>query len=146
MKKISLVFILIIIISYSIYNYQSTKVIRAIESQINESKKIDFSKIDYFLWNELLILSPYKNIKETEKRYKIDLSDADNSIEINDNINTIIFLNEKKIVKQINLSRQFGNFIFTKNPIVKDSAIFIMKKSKMVHNNIELIRWIQKVQ
>ena len=68
MKKISLVFILIIIISYSIYNYQSTKVIRAIESQINESKKIDFSKIDYFLWNELLILSPYQNIKETEDK------------------------------------------------------------------------------
>jgi len=45
-----------------------------------------------------------------------------------DNINAIFFLENKNLVNQVNLSRKFGDFRFSKNPIPKDKAIFTLKK------------------
>lgn len=147
MKKKILLIIPIIIIGYSIYYYQSTKVLRNIESQIKESNKIDFTKINFFNWDQLIILGPYSTIKSTEIKYKINLTDADNSIEMFDNINSIIFLKNKRLVEQVNLSRGLGEFTFNKNPIERDSAIFVYRKVKLNHyKNIYLKKFIQQVQ
>ncbi len=145
MKKKILYIIIIIIIGYSVYHYQDTKALNSIETQIEETNKIDFSKIDYFDWDELLILKPYQKINDIEKKYKVNLINADNSIEIYDKINSIIFLKNKQLIKQVNLSNKSGEIVFDNNPIKKESAIFILKKMKIKgYKNLYLKRFIQQ--
>jgi len=68
MKKYIIFFIALIIIGCSIYYYQITKIERGIVKQFQETNELDFSKINTFNWDKIIILGPYHTIKECKKK------------------------------------------------------------------------------
>lgn len=108
---------------------------KEIESKIlkdfDVKREMNFSTLNNFEWDELLILTPYTKISDVEKKYGLDLSKIITSIESNDQINTIVFLKNKKGIEYVELSRKYGDFTGYNSLIRKDKAVFKYRKVPM---------------
>lgn len=72
---------------------------------------LDLNAITDFEWNEILILTPYTNPKEIENNLGIDLSSIKHSgIQSRDDINLILFLKDKDVVRMVEYPRYPGDF------------------------------------
>ncbi|WP_297518418.1 hypothetical protein [Flavobacterium sp.] len=91
-------------------NYISKEIESKILRDFDVKREMNFSNLNNFEWDELLILTPYTKISDVEKKYGLDLSKIITSIESNDQINTIVFLKNKKGIEYVELSRKYGDF------------------------------------
>ena len=110
-------------------NFSSSEIENRIDEDIKLHKKVDFTNLNTFEWDNLLILTPYSNIDNVEKRYKINLSNVSKTIESDDNINTIVFLSKNKAVKYVELRRKYGDFKNINGLTKKKESIFTYEKT-----------------
>ncbi len=110
-------------------NFSSSEIENRIDEDIKLHKKVDFTNLNTFEWDNLLILTPYSNLDNVEKRYKINLSNVSKTIESDDNINTIVFLSKNKAVKYVELRRKYGDFKNINGLTKKKESIFIYEKT-----------------
>lgn len=99
----------------------------------DEKVRIEFKKIVTFDWDKLHIITPYANPKEYAKRQNIKgINLIDTNIDINDSINLLIFVLDKKIVSYINYPRSKGDFCnvgkYKRDGFTPDEAIFEVKE------------------
>lgn len=126
MKKTIYLFSIILLTSC---NFSSSEIENRIDEDIKLHKKVDFTNLNTFEWDNLLILTPYSNIDNVEKRYKINLSNVSKTIESDDNINTIVFLSKNKAVKYVELRRKYGDFKNINGLTKKKESIFTYEKT-----------------
>jgi cell division protein FtsX len=126
MRKTIFLFSIILLTSC---NFSSSEIENRIDEDIKLHKKVDFTNLNSFEWDKLLILTPYSNVDIVEKRYKINLSTVSKTIESDDNINTIVFLSKNRAVKYVELSRKYGDFSNINGIIEKNDAIFKYEKT-----------------
>ena len=136
MKKNSIVMILVlavtILIGYIWWEYyNSHKIKEDIELKnevikvVQSSKKIDFSKVTNFEWDEIYLFTPYTDSKEILKKDGVKGYNSKLNMEYNDGINIIAFVNSKKIITYIEINRSDFDFEPIKNSkISKDKSIF----------------------
>lgn len=98
-----------------------------------EKVTIDFKEIATFDWDKLHVITPYVSPKEYAKRQNIKgMNLIDTDIDINDSINLLIFVLDKKIVSYINYPRNKGDFCdvgkYTRDGFTPDEAIFEVKE------------------
>lgn len=103
--------------------YLNDKIISKLESE----KYIDFSKVTNFHWDEMMIFTPYSDINEYFKKV-----DIDNSIKYRDDIYSIVFIENNKIIKMVNLDRKYDFDTETTNRKIENKN----SKFKILNNNI----------
>ncbi|MDO5510766.1 MAG: hypothetical protein Q4F57_08720 [Weeksellaceae bacterium] len=101
-----------------------------ISKEIENTKGLNLSVYNEFDWDSLIILSPYTSLDLVEKQFYLDLSNVSNSIEMLDSINLIIFLQNNKAVKYVELSRNIADFDSNHEIIDKKNAQFILEVEK----------------
>lgn len=106
-------------------------------NEIENSQKLNLSNYNEFGWDSIIILEPYSNIEKIEKEKNIDLSDVNDSIEMLDSINLIIFLKDGKAVKYSEISRNIADFDHYQEIIKKENANFILSVNQ---NNSKILK------
>lgn len=75
---------------------------------VEKSDQIDFSKITNFEWDKMYIFTPYSNPKDILSKDGINTHNSKFNIEFLDSINMIGFVESNKLVKFIELPRNYG--------------------------------------
>lgn len=77
----------------------------------SENTTIDFYEITKFKWDKLYIVTPYVNPKKYSKKHGIEgIYSVITNIELNDDINCLVFVLNNKIVSYVNYPRNKGDF------------------------------------
>ena len=110
---------------------------KAIETNIKANpRKIDFAKICEFDFDQLIILEPYSNVDNVQKKLMLDFSNIiDNRICNSDDIYLIVFISKNKSVKVVELNRANGDFKDCNVLIKSENALFKIND----HGNIALL-------
>lgn len=136
-KKIFILigFVLIIaIVIYAIYfvkgtSHETVEQDKTLKSTlmlaVSSSKEINFDTMIDLDWDEMYVITPYKNPKEFFEKTNGNWKEIDQSIEVKDDINLVIFLKEKNIVCYFNYPRANGDFVFSGDGVFsRDSTNF----------------------
>ncbi|MGX4601736.1 hypothetical protein [Faecalimicrobium sp. JNUCC 81] len=83
--------------------------------EIESKKELDFSKVANFDWDTMMIFHPYSDINSKFKDVNID-----NSINTRDDINTIVFIKNNKIVEMVNIDIKYDFDKYIKNKKIEN--------------------------
>lgn len=109
MNKI-IVFIFLLCVGISCQNISDKHLENEIQTEIQETKSINFSNYKDFQWDSVILLSPYTYIQRVEKENDLNLSGVSKDIEFSDSINLLVFLKDRKMVKYVEIDRNLGEF------------------------------------
>ena len=114
MKKtigIGVLFLSIISCGYLFQLENDEKLAKKIETELNsENGAVDFAKMTDFDWDSLIILGPYTTIENVEDEFNLNLANIrQNGIHYSDYYDLIVFLKDKKSVKNIELNRALSS-------------------------------------
>ena len=71
-----------------------------IVENLSSQSEIDFSEIDWFEWDKLIIVSPYTDLKTLSKGIGVDFGNIENhAIQNVDFYNLLVFVNKEKSVE-----------------------------------------------
>lgn len=91
---------------------------------------LDFSKVTDFEWDKLYVFTPYSDPSQRLREDGVRCFNNSFSIEFNDTITMIAFVNDNKLVKYVNINYHYFNFEDTTNFVLdKDEAKFNIIKS-----------------
>lgn len=107
MNKI-IVFIFLLCVGISCQNISDKHLENKIQTEIQETKSINFSKYTDFQWDSVILLPPYTSIENLEREQNLDLSPLDTDIETLDSFYLLVFLKDKKAVKYVEIDRNLG--------------------------------------
>ena len=111
MKKLIAILSILILNSCGYFNQldPDKDLPQIVETELKENQEIDFEKVTDFLWDSMIFMSPYSNIKRVKDSLDLDLRNIrGNGIQNTDFYSLVIFLKDKKSVKIIELNRQFS--------------------------------------
>jgi hypothetical protein len=89
----------------------SEKIGQGIEGKRNGKERIevDFAALTDFSWDKLYIFTPYTSAETISRKLGFKWSGA-NTIEYSESINLIVFVKGSKVVRYLELSREYGDF------------------------------------
>lgn len=97
---------------------------------LNEGQnEIDINEITGFSWEKSYVFSPYTTKEHMAKKLGFNWKNS-TGIDYRDDINLIVFVQSKKVVKYIELSRKYGDFDSEdiENGITPENAIVTLIK------------------
>lgn len=109
MNKI-IVFIFVLLVGVSCQNISDKHLENEIQTEIQETKSINFSKYTDFQWDSVILLPPYTSIENLERTQNLDLSPLNTNIETLDSFYLLVFLKNKKAVKSVEIDKNLGEF------------------------------------
>lgn len=109
MNKI-IVFIFLLFVGISCQNISDKHLENEIQTEIQETKSINFSNYTDFQWDSVILLPPYTSIENLEREQNLDLSPLNTNIETLDSFYLLVFLKNKKAVKSVEIDRNLGEF------------------------------------
>ena len=67
---------------------------------LKEQKPIDLTKLTNFDWDNYIVIYCYQNVKQTAKKYNVDLSNiSENGIYASDSFILLVFIKDNKSIK-----------------------------------------------
>ncbi|WP_157243302.1 hypothetical protein [Olleya marilimosa] len=123
--------------------------VNKIESEL-KSDKLDFSELNDFEWDKLLILEPYSMIKPIGDSLKLDLKNiSENQIGFRESINVLVFIKNGKSIKIAEILRKNIEFEQLNSFIKKNDAQFFRTENgnfKLIdENNRNLLKRINGI-
>lgn len=101
----------------------------------NDGQEVSLKDSTDFRWDSIYIFTPYSNPNEMKEIR--GMNSMDTSIKYNDTINLLVFVEDLKVIKYVEIPRNKGDFsLVTRKEFKANEAVFITKKSQ---TNITLI-------
>jgi hypothetical protein len=105
-----------------------------VESRINsfilneDQNEIDINALTDFTWEKAYIFTPYTTADYMKERLGFNWKNSV-GIDYRDDINLIVFVKDKKVVKYMKLPRKYGDFNFDdiENEITPENSIMTLK-------------------
>lgn len=115
--------------------YSDRELTQVLEKKFGtNSDAVDLTGIDYFEWDQLVILPPYSDVRELGKELDLNFKIINqNFIKLSDSYNLLVFIKDKKVVKIAELLRYYADFSDENQLIKKADTRFIQAQDSKLY-------------
>jgi len=115
--------------------YSDRELTQVLEKEFGtHSDTVDLTGIDYFKWDQLVILPPYSDVQKVGRELDLNFKIINqNFIKLSDSYNLLVFIKDDKVVKIAELSRNYADFSDEKQIIKKADTRFIPSEDSKLY-------------